>query len=985
MATSIVSSSKNTWGFSPQSIPGLALWLDGADTTSMTFGSGSNVSSWRDKSGKGLNVSTAANFPVYTSTGVQFNGTPLSNTTGGYSATTAFTAFIVYRSTGSGGRSRPFVTSYNGNNVFVSIDNTYIDLSTPTTYKYNAMSSFSENTTYVISAVSYTSNSLAYAVNGTESFVWTNSSGPAPPAVTQLLVGVNAGANFTGFIMEIVLYDAYFTETQRQQVEGYLAAKWGLTMQLPATHPYSAVVPFLPTQIAGCQLWLDAADSSTITGTSPVTAWADKSGNGNNATPISGATPTLSNINGVPAIVPGGGGFTGSITSGTPTLSYFGVAVFDSETYGSMASLAGPGYADVGTISGCALFNRSGNENLLYCTRADSNTSPNLALASNAVFLASVVFNSTNTTVAYLNGGTSTSTMAGRSQSFGYTQFCIGSRLFGTTPSAPYWTGRYGEIIIYNAALSTSQRNQVEQYLGQKWKIAVANAPSPGSYLIPTNRPFYPTDISGCQLWLDGGDRSSMTFSGGTNTITQWNDKSGNGNNGIATGSPALTQTGINGRQAVTAAVGTCFLGPISMTGQSLTCFGVATTDVTLPNVRSPRADQRLVSLANGTNPDYQSNGMIPLFNQDSTSTIAAWSYNYGPGTLASNPIVTGTPFMAVSRLDGTTASLWFNGSAGTLASSSFSSSVTATKYGIGNQANPTIEYWSGFIGEVILFNTALSTSQRQQVEQYLAQKWGLVANLPTGHPGKLMPAFSTGFTPKSLTGMRWWVDGMDTSTMTFSSGSNITEWRDKSGNAYHATGVNSPQKLSSGGVSFNSASSQRFSMSVPYSNTNTMFMVASPVPSTTDSMYYIGQNNPNYCGAMFVGGYNSSYVASFYPANPSVGGSPSQIPVLSAGLPTTPFLVSSVKTAAVSAVGYYNGSGAYSQGDTATAGPTFWDNVGAASQGYNHLTANIYELIFFSVALTNSQRQQVEGYLAWKWGLQSSLPSTHAYAKFSP
>jgi hypothetical protein len=149
--------------------------------------------------------------------------------------------------------------------------------------------------------------------------------------------------------------------------------------------------------------------------------------------------------------------------------------------------------------------------------------------------------------------------------------------------------------------------------------------------------------------------------------------------------------------------------------------------------------------------------------------------------------------------------------------------------------------------------------------------------------------------------------------------------------------------------------------------------------------MYYIGQNNPNFCGAMFLGGYNSSYVANFYPANPSVGGSPSQIPVLSAGLPTTPFLVSSVKTAAVSALGYYNGTQAYSQGDTATAGPTYWDNVGAASQGNNHLTANIYELIFFSVALTNSQRQQVEGHLAWKWGLQSSLPSTHAYAKFAP
>ena len=31
--------------------------------------------------------------------------------------------------------------------------------------------------------------------------------------------------------------------------------------------------PFLPTSIAGCQLWLDAADQTTITGTTTMTSW----------------------------------------------------------------------------------------------------------------------------------------------------------------------------------------------------------------------------------------------------------------------------------------------------------------------------------------------------------------------------------------------------------------------------------------------------------------------------------------------------------------------------------------------------------------------------------------------------------------------------------------------------------------------------------------------------------------------------------------
>lgn len=56
--------------FTPRSIPGLALWLDAADASSVTL-NGSTVSEWRDKSGNGRNFaqSTAAAQPVYTTAG----------------------------------------------------------------------------------------------------------------------------------------------------------------------------------------------------------------------------------------------------------------------------------------------------------------------------------------------------------------------------------------------------------------------------------------------------------------------------------------------------------------------------------------------------------------------------------------------------------------------------------------------------------------------------------------------------------------------------------------------------------------------------------------------------------------------------------------------------------------------------------------------------------------------------------------------------
>jgi hypothetical protein len=44
-----------------------------------------------------------------------------------------------------------------------------------------------------------------------------------------------------------------------------------------------------------------------------------------------------------------------------------------------------------------------------------------------------------------------------------------------------------------------------------------------------------------------------------------------------------------------------------------------------------------------------------------------------------------------------------------------------------------------------------------------------------------------------------------------------------------------------------------------------------------------------------------------------------------------------------------------------------------------------VNEVVYYDRALTTAQRQQVEGYLAWKWGLQSKLPSNHPYKNGAP
>ncbi|MFM6272695.1 MAG: hypothetical protein ACKPFA_40420, partial [Dolichospermum sp.] len=61
-----------------------------------------------------------------------------------------------------------------------------------------------------------------------------------------------------------------------------------------------------------------------------------------------------------------------------------------------------------------------------------------------------------------------------------------------------------------------------------------------------------PAQIS-TDLWLDAADSSTITLNG--STVSQWNDKSGNGRNAIqatATNQPAYTANGLNGKPVLT-------------------------------------------------------------------------------------------------------------------------------------------------------------------------------------------------------------------------------------------------------------------------------------------------------------------------------------------------------------------------------------------------------------------------------------------------
>jgi hypothetical protein len=233
--------------------------LDAADASTLTL-SGSNVTQWNDKSGSGYvatqfrgasgNQPTLVNNSVYinnnsnsaynssTYTCLKFNNNPITS-----AQTTLFAVFkvvstvtydaLVQITYGNLDQFRIFgqntaIETWGGNNGPVRTNN----------------STFSINTQLLTSWVSQTSSSQVF-LNGTSLALNNTSAALDSPSAGVLNIGggKSDGRWFTGYVSEIIWYNAVLTTNQRQQVEGYLASKWGLKGSLPSTHPFKRITP----------------------------------------------------------------------------------------------------------------------------------------------------------------------------------------------------------------------------------------------------------------------------------------------------------------------------------------------------------------------------------------------------------------------------------------------------------------------------------------------------------------------------------------------------------------------------------------------------------------------------------------------------------------------------------------------------------------------------------------------------------------------
>lgn len=244
-----------------------------------------------------------------------------------------------------------------------------------------------------------------------------------------------------------------------------------------------------------------------------------------------------------------------------------------------------------------------------------------------------------------------------------------------------------------------------------------------------------PADIT-TELWYDSSDLTTLSLgatSGVQNTsVTQINDKSGNGNNLTSvTGSPTLVYGKYEGNNTINF-TDDGFRERVSTLGISnnFSMLAMAAED-------DPGSDSfdRIFSIKSSDESNDFDNLKSTLFRKTNAPLGVLAQCDTTTGSVQS--VTDESLYMIESYCVSGGISQYFNGSE---TDNNFKTSVSISAEDIGlGQRYSNLSYWDGDICEVILIPTS-SSSDRQKAEGYLAHKWGTADDLPSDHPYKSAP-----------------------------------------------------------------------------------------------------------------------------------------------------------------------------------------------------------------------------------------------------
>lgn len=342
----------------------------------------------------------------------------------------------------------------------------------------------------------------------------------------------------------------------------------------------------------------------------------------------------------------------------------------------------------------------------------------------------------------------------------------------------------------------------------------------------------------------------------------------------------------------------------------------------------------RFLSASNATISSI--NGAVPLLPANIASTIA------GLGTAG---------FISTASLTSSLQSL------STIAANAFTGSTTS-------------------LSAATIFVSSLAanslTTSTLQVYNSINLTGGVMSNVASNF--FTTPKFTTTFTPTSISGLKVWLDASVTTSITSNGSGQVLSLSNLTGlgNATQATPSSAPL---TGQYTFNNlnvlSNSFNTQLVLPSINYTSQYRTAFLVLQAPYYSAWIGANRSTDSIGMWSYGDLEIATAASWIALTSFPSDAQNIPI-----------IIDIHSSAASNGVYMNGSNLGSLLRTFATG-SFTDTIGLGGTatplgGYYGASWYFGEFIYYDAELTVSQRQTVEGYLAWKWGTQGLLAATH-------
>jgi hypothetical protein len=454
-----------------------------------------------------------------------------------------------------------------------------------------------------------------------------------------------------------------------------------------------------------------------------------------------------------------------------------------------------------------------------------------------------------------------------------------------------------------------------------------------------------PTTVTGLQVWYDGSDPLGTGTAPSSGTIVNtWSDKSGNTRNATGTGSPTYVSSNFgyinfNGSSQYYTLSTSSFIN-----NQYFTIFVVErlqgeTTYAVILGGSSATTNANLrawyLGDTNTLQLNYENNAIQATFNKISAAQpIRIWAFRQ----IASQRSIwlNGKPLS--QDTNNTLLSSWAGAQIGRLAAG-------------GN-------LYFGRMCDVIMYTGQLSITNMQNITAYLAQKW--YVSLPP-------------FIPMNLPTVQLWVDTTDSNTVRLS-GANLTQLRDKSGRGAHMNvGAGTVPYGADGGFNVVTLSTNNYLASAITIN----------VQNSVTAYFYVAKlYSPfNFGFGMLLSASNLrvtySATTGQIQGGPDIGGDAGQIGANSY------YINGSRNPTNINTYNTYH-LVRFVQANLGISPTTQTLRLSNNSEGANIKYGEVI-VIQGTAAQIELNIQRVEGYLAWKWGINSLLPSTHPYYAVAP